>query len=291
MMGGSASDGCTQSQHSSGNSSDRGHYDMTRIQHDHHASNRNSSEHGGASSESSADFESNNDDYVKSVSKRASSHLNALFGGSDNIDHRDGENDNMYDAFEPEHSFDQSSMSSTPSDSASPTSSGFRNDPVLTGSQKDCDEEDATATHLTIDTQAENINSGKPENTGTMTFGGGLGSSGAQLDVPPIPRERKKSRIVMTMDGDIAGIDAVFKTLNALYQDENVRWLKSPAACSMTMQAMDLARTYMLFKLFLKKGTFNTKEIREQDMPQWLQRLEPWLNHYIKGTIYFHIGN
>ena len=46
MMGGAASDDFTQSQHSSGNSSDRGHYDMTRIQHDHHASNRNSSEHG-----------------------------------------------------------------------------------------------------------------------------------------------------------------------------------------------------------------------------------------------------
>ena len=85
----------------------------------------------------------------------------------------------------------------------------------------------------------------------------------------------------MTMNGDISGINAVFKTLkNELYYDDNVHW--------MTMQAMDLARTYMLLKLFLKKGTvtFNTKEIRAQDMPQWLRRLEPWLKHKLKGTGY-----
>jgi hypothetical protein len=54
------------------------------------------------------------------------------------------------------------------------------------------------------------------------------------------------------------------------------------------MQAMDLARTYMLLKLFLKKGTvtYNTKEIRAQDMPQWLRRLEPGLKHKLKGTGY-----
>ena len=86
----------------------------------------------------------------------------------------------------------------------------------------------------------------------------------------------------MTIDGDISGINALFKTLNELYKDDNVHW--------MTMQAMDLARTYMLRKLFLKKGTvtFNTnlKEITAQDMPQWLRRLEPWLKHKIKGTGY-----
>lgn len=114
----------------------------------------------------------------------------------------------------------------------------------------------------------------------------GSSSGGYQSGPPPIPMSRKNSRIVMTMDGDISGIDAVFKTLNESYKDENVHWLKSPAACSMTMQAMDLARTYMLFKLFLKKGTFNTKEIRAQDMPEWLRRLEPWLKHNIKGTGY-----
>ena len=86
----------------------------------------------------------------------------------------------------------------------------------------------------------------------------------------------------MTMDGDISGINAVFKTLNELYKDDNVHW--------MTMQAMDLARTYMLLKLFLAKGTvtFSTKEIRAQDISQslWLRRLEPWLKHKLKGTGY-----
>jgi hypothetical protein len=109
----------------------------------------------------------------------------------------------------------------------------------------------------------------------------GLSSGGYESDLSPISRSKKESRIVMTMDGDISGINAVFKTLkNELYYDDNVHW--------MTMQAMDLARTYMLLKLFLKKGTvtFNTKEIRAQDMPQWLRRLEPWLKHKIKGTGY-----
>jgi hypothetical protein len=109
----------------------------------------------------------------------------------------------------------------------------------------------------------------------------GLSSGGYESDLSPISRSKKKSRIVMTMDGDISGINAVFKTLkNELYKTTMCHW--------MTMQAMDLARTYMLLKLFLKKGTvtYNTKEIRAQDMPQWLRRLEPWLNHKLKGTGY-----
>jgi hypothetical protein len=107
----------------------------------------------------------------------------------------------------------------------------------------------------------------------------GLSSGGYESDLSPISRSKKKSRIVMTMDGDISGINAVFKTLNELYKDDNVHW--------MTMQAMDLARTYMLLKLFLKKGTvtFNTKEIRAQDMPQWLRLLEPWLKHKSKVLV------
>jgi len=113
----------------------------------------------------------------------------------------------------------------------------------------------------------------------------GLSSGGYESDLSPISKSKKKSRIVMTMDGDISGINAVFKTLNELYKDDNVHW--------MTMQAMDLARTYMLLMLFLKKGTviFNTKVVMAQledthGMPHWLRRLEPWLKHKIKGTGY-----
>jgi hypothetical protein len=39
----------------------------------------------------------------------------------------------------------------------------------------------------------------------------GLSSGGYESDLPPISRSKKKSRILITMDGDISGIDAVFK--------------------------------------------------------------------------------
>ena len=147
-------------------------------------------------------------------------------------------------------------------------------------------DDEAMQVPLTIDT--ENLNNGsnydsssesKPSRTDSSD--GSMLSGGNESDLPPISRSKKKSRIVMTMDGDISGINAVFKTLkNELYKTTMCHW--------MTMQAMDLARTYMLLKLFLKKGTvtYNTKEIRTQDMPQWLRRLEPWLNHKLKGTGY-----
>jgi hypothetical protein len=38
-----------------------------------------------------------------------------------------------------------------------------------------------------------------------------LSSGGYESEIPPISRSKKKSRIVITMDGDISEIDAVFK--------------------------------------------------------------------------------
>ncbi len=59
----------------------------------------------------------------------------------------------------------------------------------------------------------------------------------------------------------------------------------------MIMQAMDLMRSYMMFKVFIKKETFNTKEHREQDSPNWMNAVKPWLKQRIKGNDYSLLTN